>query len=135
MSGTKYPGLMERIQALILDSVILVIFMFAAYNIFEALDNVPVLARQITFIFIFGLYDPLCTSILGGTLGHRAFKLRVKRESNPDKNIWFIMAVIRFVAKAFLGIISLLIVSSNSKGKGIHDFIAGSVVVYKSKSK
>jgi hypothetical protein len=56
--------------------------------------------------------------------------IRVKRESNEEKNILFPFAVMRYIVKASLGWVSLLTVSGNEKRQAIHDSIAGSVVVY-----
>jgi uncharacterized RDD family membrane protein YckC len=56
--------------------------------------------------------------------------IRVKRESNEMKNILFTLAILRFVVKASLGLISLLTISGNNNGKAIHDYLVGSVVVY-----
>jgi uncharacterized RDD family membrane protein YckC len=42
---------------------------------------------------------------------------------------FFPVALIRFTAKVFLGSISLLTITGNSKNRAIHDSIAGSVVI------
>lgn len=56
--------------------------------------------------------------------------LRVKNESNEEKNILFHKAILRYLVKSSLGWISLLTVSGNKKKKAIHDKVAGSVVIY-----
>jgi uncharacterized RDD family membrane protein YckC len=83
-----------------------------------------------TFIFIVLLYDPLFTSIFGGTVGHMFQGIRVKKESDEARNIPFFSAMLRYAAKVLLGIISLLTVSGHPKKKAIHDMMAGSVVVF-----
>jgi len=110
--------------------------MFAASYIFSAFENVPDPYRIWTMIFIFGLYDPIFTSLFGGTIGHLIIGIKVKRESNENKNIILPLALIRYTIKALLGWISLIsvMVKSNKKRRAIHDFSAGSVVVYRKKT-
>lgn len=131
MEIQKYPGVSIRVKAVVTDSIILVVFMIGTANLFEIIKNVPDFARIVAFIFIFLLYDPLFTSTLGGTIGHLIFGIRVKQETNQDKNILFPSAIIRYVIKALLGWISLLTVSGNKKGKAIHDIVVKSIVIYK----
>lgn len=130
MENIIYPGVTDRIKAMLADSVILVIQMAIAAYSFSMFEYVPELVKKIAFIFIFLLYDPLFTSIFGGTIGHMMFGLRVKREHNLRKNILFPIAIARYVIKAVLGWISLLTVMSNKKRKAIHDYVTGSIVVY-----
>jgi uncharacterized RDD family membrane protein YckC len=93
-------------------------------------ENLVDSVRIGTFIFIFFLYDPLFTSVFGGTIGHMMMGMRVKRENDETKNILFPMAIVRFAVKAVLGWISLLTVLGNEKRKAIHDYLIRSVVVY-----
>ncbi|MFT5821134.1 MAG: putative RDD family membrane protein YckC [Crocinitomix sp.] len=130
MSAT-IPGVSDRVKAFIMDFVVTVIFMFAAFKIIDSAGEVSALTRRIVFLSIVLVYDPIFTSFFGGTLGHMAFNLRVKKASNPEKNIWLPVAIFRFAIKVLLGWISMLTVSSNSKGQAIHDMFVGSVVIHK----
>ena len=98
---------------------------------FSNFEHVPDKARFAAFIFIFFLYDPIFTSVFGGTIGHMMFGLRVKRGNNHVKNILFPLAIIRFIVKVSLGWISILTVSGNKEKKAIHDIIVGSVVIFR----
>ncbi|RIJ47970.1 RDD family protein [Maribellus luteus] len=131
MNTVKYPGVSVRIKAVVVDSIMLIIFIVGVSYLFESFESVPDFARIAAFVFIFILYDPLLTSTFGGTIGHFILGVRVKREKNEQKNILFPFALIRFVVKALLGWISLLTVSGNKKGKAIHDLVVKSIVVYK----
>ena len=131
MTKEIYPGVAVRVKAVIADSFVIIIFMIIVTYTFSIFENVPDSARIIAFIFIFFLYDPIFTSLFGGTIGHMMFGIRVKREKNQQKNILFPLAIIRFLVKALLGWISLLTVSGNKKRKAIHDSLVGSVVIYK----
>ena len=130
MTEEIYPGVFDRVKAMVTDSIVIIVFMFVASYAFSLFDNVPDYARLIVFVFIFLLYDPLFTSIFGGTIGHMMVGIRVKRESNEQKNILFHLAILRFIVKAFLSIISLFTVFGNEKRKAIHDYLVGSVVIY-----
>jgi uncharacterized RDD family membrane protein YckC len=130
MTEEKYPGVLDRVKAIVIDSIVIVLFIVIMTYIFALFENVPEKARIIAFVFIFILYDPLFTSIFGGTIGHMIIGIRVKRESNEMKNIQFHLAILRYIVKFTLGIISLFTVLSNKKGKAIHDFLVGSVVIY-----
>ncbi|MBK6281735.1 MAG: RDD family protein [Draconibacterium sp.] len=117
MTEVNYPGVFDRVKAMTTDAIVIIVFMFIASYVFSLFENVPDYARIIAFVFIFLLYDPLFTSIFGGTIGHMIIGIRVKRESNEQKNILFPLAILRFVVKTSLGIISLFTVLEMKKGK------------------
>lgn len=130
MTEDNYPGVFDRIKAIMTDGIVVVVYMFVASYIFSLFESVPDNARIIAFVFIFLLYDPIFTSLFGGTIGHMMLGIRVKRESDEQKNILFHKAIPRYLVKVLLGWVSLLTVSGNKKRKAIHDFLVGSVVVY-----
>jgi uncharacterized RDD family membrane protein YckC len=130
MTEDNYPGVFDRIKAIMTDGIVIVVYMFVASYIFSLFESVPDNARIIAFVFIFLLYDPIFTSLFGGTIGHMMLGIRVKRESDEQKNILFHKAILRYLVKVLLGWVSLLTVSGNKKRKAIHDFLVGSVVVY-----
>lgn len=132
MSQQLYPNLVTRIKALMADIVVLLILMVCITYVFANFESVPDNGRMIAFIFIFYLYDPILTSLSGGTIGHHLLGLRVKREDGSGKNLLLYMAILRFVIKSLLGWLSLLTVTGNDKKRAIHDYIGQSVVVYSS---
>jgi uncharacterized RDD family membrane protein YckC len=125
-----YPGVSERVKAVTLDGITMIVLMCCTAYLFSLLDTVDDIYRISAFLFIFFLYDPLCTSFLGGTIGHMLVGIRVKKESDETKNINLFYAFFRYLAKALLGWLSLLFVSSNDKGRALHDYVGESVVVY-----
>ena len=129
-----YPSVSDRVKAVFYDSLVTTGFIIVAAIIFSYFDNASDNARMITVLFIVVLYDPLFTSLFGGTVGHMMNGIRVKRQQNEEKNILFPLALIRFGVKFLLGWISLLTVTGNKKRKAIHDMLVGSVVVYKKKT-
>jgi uncharacterized RDD family membrane protein YckC len=132
MIQVKFPGVLDRVKAIVTDSVVILLFIIIITYAFSLFDNVPDNAKVVAFVFVFILYDPIFTSIFGGTIGHMLIGIRVKRESDETRNILFPLAILRFIVKASLGLISLLTVSGNKKGKAIHDYLVGSVVLYAS---
>ena len=90
-------------------------------------------AKKIIYTALFLLYDPLCVSILGNTLGHKMLGIVVKKKAQPSENISFFNALIRFFLKAVLGWISLITVSSDSMKRALHDIAAGSIVMFRAK--
>lgn len=130
MTEENYPRVFERVKALMTDFLVIIILMFVATYIFSLSESISDNARIIAFVFIFLMYEPLFISIFGGTIGHFIIGIRVKRESNENKNILFPLAILRYIFKTLLGWISLLTVSGNKKGKAIHDILVGSIVVY-----
>lgn len=133
MEKENYPNVLDRVKAVLADSLVIIIFMLIVTYVFSLFENVHENLRILAFVFIFLLYDPLFTSIFGGTIGHMMFGLRVKREKDNTKNILFPLAIARFLFKGSLGWISLLTVSSNKKRKAIHDYLVRSVVIYNSR--
>ncbi|RKD85080.1 RDD family protein [Mangrovibacterium diazotrophicum] len=129
MEEYNYPGVSLRVKAVVSDSIVLLILIIGATYLLESFNNVPGYVRGIVFVGMF-LYDPILTSACGGTLGHLLFGIRVKRQNDQQRNIFFPLALIRYIVKIALGWISLVTVMSNKKGKAIHDMIVGSVVRY-----
>jgi len=125
----KYAILLSRIKAAFIDSIIIIGFMFLISEILSLIEAVPNFERIFLFVFIFLLYDPIFTSIYGGTIGHSKAGITVRNENNPEKNISFPYALLRFLLKVALGWISLLTVTGNVKRKAIHDFAANSIVI------
>ena len=125
----SYALLPDRVKAAVIDSIILIAMMYGFSELFALFENVPQSFRITAFILVFLLYDPLLTSIYGGTIGHSYSNILVKNEDEPSKNISFPLAVLRFAVKLLLGWISLLTVTSNEKRKAIHDFVAKSIVI------
>lgn len=135
LDDVSTPDLKERMQALILDVIILFALMFIMYKVFDAVGDVSDLVRMWGFIFIWYIYDPLLTSLLGGTLGHLAMGLRVRRIKDPNRRINILVAYVRYTVKALFGLISLIMIAASRHGQGLHDLIANSIVISKKSEK
>ncbi len=135
MSTYHYPAITERVRAMYTDFFVFGILLTVSTSY---LSSVPEEQYHLTlsiFLAILVLYEPLFTSIFGGTIGHLTNGIRVRSEKNEDKNLIFPLAVVRFIFKITLGWISLLSTGSNEKNKTFHDIIAQSVVIFKEKKK
>lgn len=126
----EYPLLLKRIQALLIDFLLILVSMVLLSQLFSFIKEIPDGLRMGAFVAIFFLYDPFLTAAFGGTLGHRIVGIRVRKASAENENIHFFGALLRFVCKSFLGWISLLTVTGNQRKRAIHDMVSGSVVTF-----
>ncbi|XWN38173.1 MAG: RDD family protein [Balneola sp.] len=127
----SYPYLIERFKAFFLDLCFQVFLMGTFAYLFSLFENPLPQIRLFTLLSIFFLYDPIFVSFFGGTIGHYILGLRVKQNQSEHKNINFILAFGRYIAKLLLGWFSLLTVSASQKKRALHDMISGSVVINK----
>lgn len=128
---TRYPGISDRIKALVFDGVVIGILMFIASGLISNQEQeVSDTTRILSFVGIFFLYEPLFVAFLGGTIGHKANRLKVKSFNNPEKNVNIAAAIFRSAIKYLLGIISLLVMGTNNENRALHDTMAGSVVLF-----
>jgi uncharacterized RDD family membrane protein YckC len=125
----NYALLTDRIKSAVIDSIVIIGFMYAVTEILALFNTVPNFVRIILFVFIFILYEPLLVSLFGQSIGHSFAKIRVVKDDRTKKKISFPIAIIRFICKVLLGWISLLTVSVNTKKKAIHDLVANSIVI------
>ena len=132
MNEIEYPSIFYRVKATMIDSIILILLMLAATDIFSNIETVPTYTKVTTFICIILLYDPFMIAFFGATIGHRMNKLKVQRFDNGNKiNIG--LAILRFLIKSILGWISLITISSYKNKQAIHDIWVNSIVVYDDK--
>ncbi|NMH87347.1 RDD family protein [Flavivirga algicola] len=125
----KYAQIFTRIKAAFIDSIVMVVLMYAATEILNLFETIPNYVRISVFIFICLVYEPILVSSFGATVGHFFSDIVVKRENNEQRNILLPKAIIRFIFKFCLGWISLLTISGHEKRKAIHDHVGGSVVL------
>jgi len=128
-SDVVHASIQDRIKAAVIDSIIIIVALFMTSELFALFDSIPNYIKIVVSIIVFILYDPLLTSLKGGTIGHTLSKITVRKDEKLDENISFPRALIRFVLKALLGWISLITISGNEKKKAIHDYAANSVVI------
>lgn len=133
LESVLLPSVMDRLKATFTDVFVIILLMLFIANVFDSINDVPEHYRILGAIIMLTIYDPLCVSLTGGSVGHYAMGLRVKRISNQEKNISFPLAILRLIIKILLGWISLLTVPSSENKQAIHDHIVESIVIFKRK--
>jgi uncharacterized RDD family membrane protein YckC len=131
-SSVEFPSLSDRIQSTFIDMLFIIAMMFIFSSILERYENVPDWVRPALFLGLWGIYEPLCTS-LGATIGNSAKNIRVKRINNITKRINFIQALFRYLLKISLGWISFVSIHFNAEKRAIHDLAVGSVMIKRNK--
>jgi uncharacterized RDD family membrane protein YckC len=124
----EYPVLSDRVQSTFIDTVFIVLLMFASASVLERYDNAPDWIRIALFFGFWAIYEPVCTA-LGCTIGNYFKGIRVRRAGNSGRKINFIAAFFRYLVKITLGWISFLTIHSNPQRRAIHDLVAGSVMI------
>jgi uncharacterized RDD family membrane protein YckC len=129
-SSVEYPSLSDRFQSTFIDMLFIVAMMFLSSSILERYQDVPDWVRLVLFVGLWGIYEPLCTS-LGATIGNSMKNIRVRRINNITKRVNFFQAFFRYLLKISLGWISFISIHFNPEKRAIHDLAVGSVMVRK----
>lgn len=129
-ASIEYPTLSDRVQSTFIDTVFIIVLMFVFASVLERYDNSPDWIRIALFFGIWGIYEPVCTT-LGFTIGNYVKRIRVRRVADTTKRINIVQAFFRYVLKALLGWISFLTIHSNPQRRAIHDLAVGSVMIKK----
>lgn len=123
-----YGRFSRRLQAVVIDSVILALLVVAALLAAVALDSDHVgRILGVTVIAVLLLYEPLLVALTGSTIGHHRMNLRVV-DNRSHGNITFVKAVVRAAIKAVLGIYSFVTMATSSRHQAVHDLLTGSTV-------
>ena len=130
-----YPSLLDRVKAIIIDTIIIAILFIAVANVLQSFEQLYTPTKGIFLFIIFGLYDPLMVSFAHGTLGHKMMGLRVMSASNYEKPVILPLALFRFLVKGLLGWVSFLGILGSSRNRALHDGIGNSIVLYAPKKK
>lgn len=128
-----YPRLIRRIQAVLIDSLILPIAVISALYFSTALGVEAGSLKIAVVVGVVFFLEPVLVSVTGGTIGHHINNLKIRR-SGADKRLNIILASIRYVVKMILGLPSLAFVLISRRHQAIHDKLSNSVVVHKSLS-
>lgn len=123
----KYPYMIERIQSILIDSVLIIACMILFSDILSNFKNVPNWLRALLLISLF-LYEPIMTTF-GGTIGNNIKGIRVRQNSDETQSINLFQALIRYFFKLIFGWLSFITIFSSSKKRAIHDIISGTVMI------
>lgn len=128
-SDWRYPRFLRRLQAVVIDSIILVSLLMSSL-LTASFFSVTGREAGILIVIMTLLWEPLCVSLTGGTIGHHLIGLRVVNRSS-GKNLNLFASMIRFIVKFFLGNVSIAFVFITQYHQAIHDGLARSVVLVK----
>ena len=123
----KYPFMLERIQSMLIDSVLIMAFMIIFSDILSNFNDVPNWLRAVLLISLF-LYEPIATTF-GGTIGNNIKGIRVRKNEDESRSINFFQAIIRYFFKLLFGWLSFITIFSNDKKRAIHDIFSGTVMI------
>lgn len=123
----EYPTILERIKSTTIVTIIIIACMYFASEILNSFENVPDFIRMILFALIL-LYEPILT-VFGATIGNEKMEIRVRTNANHAKKINFFQAVIRVILKYLLGWLSFITLFFSDKGRTIHDYASGSIMI------
>jgi uncharacterized RDD family membrane protein YckC len=129
----RYPRLIRRIQAAIIDGAILSIAFFTAGVIISAYEIHGGLKASIVALLLI-ILEPGLVSITGGSIGHHLRGLRVQNYKHGT-NINIFRATIRFLVKILFGWLSFVFILVTKRYQAFHDMISGSVVVLRDSTK
>jgi uncharacterized RDD family membrane protein YckC len=124
----NYPTLTCRYIATAIDLIFILAVMILIAYLFENTGETGVKVRAGLVLFLFFVYEPLCTSRFC-TLGQKLMRVRVRRYPSRERLSLF-MAYIRILVKALLGVLSFFTLPFSRKRRAIHDLAARSIVVF-----
>ncbi|MBL1320866.1 MAG: RDD family protein [Methylophaga sp.] len=128
-SDKGYPRFIRRLQAVMIDSIILTV-MFMSILIIASDFGVTGYDAVILTAVIVLLWEPLLVSITGGTIGHHLIGLKVV-STTTGKNINILASMLRFITKMVLGNLSIAFIFITRYHQAIHDGLVRSVVILK----
>lgn len=125
---SRYPGILRRYPATLIDAMF-VLFLFVIFtSVLQGDGEFDLATRLLAGCFLLFIYEPLLTSRLC-TIGQKIMGIRVRRADTGER-ISIPYACIRIAVKLLLCAVSFFSIPVTRKRRGLHDFAAGSVVVY-----
>jgi len=126
---TTYPRLIRRIQAVLIDGVIIPVIAIATLVGVSkmGLDGEYAAAAAILSVF---LLEPFLVTTTGGTIGHHLLGIKVVN-SKTLSALGIVRATLRFITKTALGLFSLVVVLTSRRHQAVHDYLSGSIVIIK----
>jgi len=125
----RYPRLIKRIQAALIDSFI---FVFFLYGFSSVLIDIEIYGgfKAASFALAIMILEPVLVWKTGGTIGHHSLGLRIQHKQT-GRNLSLMLAVVRFLIKLPLGLVSFFFVLLTKRRQAIHDILVNSLVTIK----
>ncbi len=124
----KYPRLLRRVRAFLIDSVLLIVIFYLWMISLPALVEMPAALKILALIIPFIILEPGLVAFSGGTPGHHIMGLRI-RDASRDENIGMVRATARAVIRTLLGWLSFIFILVTHKHQALHDNFTSTVVV------
>lgn len=125
----QYPSILRRYFATFIDGMVVLIALIMISYILQGESNLSTSLRVAVILFVFFVYEPICTSRFC-TVGQKLTGIRVRKRF-LHRRISIPAAYLRIIVKVFLGIISFFSIPFTKNKRAIHDFAVGSVVIFK----
>ena len=123
----NYPTLLKRVQSAFVDQILAFSLIGIFITISNKIDETSVSLKVLAIIA--GLsYEPV-TMALSGTVGQLFTGIKV--QWNTEIPFRILISYQRFIIKMLLGWISFITIHFNPQRRAIHDYISGSIVIYK----
>ena len=126
--GHRYPRLVRRVRAAVIDSIILIAAFFMTAMGVSTLEIHGGFKLALVAFVILAL-EPGLVSITGATIGHHLMGLKVQHATRKA-NLGIFRATVRFSVKALFGLPSLIFVLITKRHQAIHDLFAKSLVIF-----
>jgi uncharacterized RDD family membrane protein YckC len=118
----------------LIDSIFFIVLFFLWFFSLDLLENAHLGVKIAPLLIGLLILEPGLVSWTGGTLGHHLMGLRI-RDSLADRNIGFLRATLRALARTFLGWVSLAFILATRRHQAIHDYVSRTVVVLRDPSR
>jgi uncharacterized RDD family membrane protein YckC len=125
---SKYPTILRRYMSTLIDILFVLSIIIAVIYSFQGNGEVESMIRIALILASIFFYEPIFTSRFC-TLGQRITGIRVRKLDSTTK-ISLPYAFMRTIVKLLIGFISFFYIPVTRKRRGLHDFVAGSLVVY-----
>ncbi|MCP3931248.1 MAG: RDD family protein [Bacteroidetes bacterium] len=126
----EYPSLMRRYFSTLIDGLFIIGMIVLWPYLLESASETAINIRVAIILFMFFIYEPFFTAFFC-TLGQKITGIRIRTLSSGNK-ISIIRAYLRIIVKLILGVISFFTIPFTKHKRAIHDFAAGSLVIYDS---
>lgn len=134
ISKNFYAGFWLRFLAFVIDGIVVLslakLINTLTFGYFELGYELPVINNTLLYVITYYLYFFLMTYFCSQTIGKILLKIKVEKNDGSKltlADVFFREVVGRFICNIIL--IFYLVVPFTSKKKGIHDYIADTVVV------
>jgi len=124
----KYATFQQRFGGLMIDGSLLTLVSIGMAMLLKDLPEDEGYLRLVVFLVILFTYEPLMM-LTGGTLGHRAMKIRIRKQKDETQNVNIFQAYLRFIVKLFTGPMRGFKWVNKQKNLALHDVISGTVAM------